>query len=90
MIGDGARVARARGALGVDVGADLVLLDVEGCYVHLDGIGRAVWALLQAPTTVEEVVARLCADYDVSEDACRSDVVTLLEDLDRRGLVDLG
>jgi hypothetical protein len=69
-------------------GEAVILVLVSGTYFSLNAVGTVIWRLLQEPRTVQEICETIVRDYDVSEDRCRADVFRLLEDLERRGLID--
>ena len=83
-------VVASPGQLSTTLAGEVVILDVErGTYFGLDGVGARVWELLKAPRPVAEIVDRLAPEYDVSRDTLDADVRELLEDLARRGLIDV-
>jgi len=59
-------------------------------YLGLNDVGRRVWSLLPpACTTLDDLVAQLAQEYpDASPEVIRSDVLELLEDLERNGLLE--
>lgn len=67
---------------------ELVVMDTQsGTYYGLNAVGARMVALLQQYGTVEETVKALCAEYDAGADRIRADVVRLVDELERRGLV---
>lgn len=83
-------VVRSDDAIAAPLGRDLAMMDVErGKYFVLDDIGNAVWAALEAPRPVSELVDDLHARYDVTRERCEEDVVVLLETLREKGLVSI-
>ena len=62
----------------------------EEVYLGLNEVGRRIWSLLPpACLTLDDLVAQLASEFpDAPPDVIRSDVVELLEDLDRNGLLD--
>lgn len=89
-ISDATTVVVARDVLASELGAELVMLNLaDGIYYGLDGVGAAVWKLVQTPVTVAVICQELIAAYDVDPELCRADVLKLLTDLSSRGLVDV-
>lgn len=75
--------------VGTQVEDQLVMIDIEaGDYVALNGTATAVWNALEAPVSIEAIVAGLRADYDVPEDQCRASVERILGELQTKNLVD--
>ena len=71
-----------------DLSGEVVILGMrEGAYFGVDAAGARIWALLQAPRRLRDVVATLVAEYEVPAEQCASDVLVFVEDLAERGLV---
>lgn len=71
------------------VGNQTVVADLRsGCYLGLDEVATAVWALVEDHATRGAIVDRVHAEYDVPRDVLERDVDRLLEDLLRRRLVE--
>lgn len=70
------------------VAGESVLLDLEsGCYYGLDEVGTRMLELVRDEGGVEKVVAAIVAEYDVTEDRVRTDLMDLLAKLEEHGLV---
>lgn len=81
-------VARSPGLMDAEVGRDVVLMSVErGSYFALDPVAAAVWRRLESPVAVRALCASLHEDYDVSPEACLTDVLRFLEQLREAGLL---
>jgi hypothetical protein len=73
-----------------DLADEAVLLDLEsGVYYGLDPVGARIWQLVQAPTTVGAVREAIVAEFDVAPERCERDLLALLRDLARAGLLDV-
>ncbi len=80
---------RSSNALFADVGDDIVALNVEkGRTYGMENVAASVWALLDRPTTLEQLSTKLVERYDVELDDCRREVAWLLGQLEREGLVE--
>lgn len=72
-----------------DFEGESVILDLkDGVYYELNEVAARVWELIQEPASVQNVLDTLVAEYDVTLGECEADVVTLLEDMVLRGLVE--
>lgn len=72
-----------------DLGGERALLDMKsGEYFTLNRTGAAIWAALQTPQSLDELVALVSDRFDVSTELCRRDVESLLRSLDEAGLLD--
>jgi pyrroloquinoline quinone biosynthesis protein D len=70
-------------------GEATILLDIDsGEYFELKDVGADVWARCQGDQTIDEIVQGLAGQWDVSRAVLEADVVELLTDLHRAGLID--
>jgi hypothetical protein len=66
-----------------------VILDLKsGIYYGLDEVGARIWALLQEPRQVNEILNALLEEYDVDLPRCEIDLIGLLRQLRAVGLVE--
>lgn len=73
-----------------DLAGEKVMVDFEtGKYLLLKGVANDIWDLLSSTNTSEEIVTKLLAEYEVTEDVCRTEVVAFLEKLEGFGFVKL-
>ena len=74
----------------VQVDGERVLLDLEeGIYYGLNPVGARIWEEIQEPTSVEKITAAITAEYDVGSEKCLEDVISLLQDLEENGLIEI-
>lgn len=67
-----------------------VLLNVaSGIYYTLNEAGSLVWDQVQMPVTVEAVCDAVQKKYRIDADRCERDVLSLIKDLDRVGLISI-
>lgn len=67
-----------------------VLLNLKtGVYLGLDPVGTRVWQLLETHSLLSEILAALLVEYEVPEERCAQDLVALVADMERQGLVTL-
>ncbi len=72
-----------------DLGGEGVLLHLAtGRYYGLDEVGTRTWDLLMATGRLAEVFRTLAAEYDVSADRLRQDLLAFVDQLCDRGLVE--
>jgi len=66
----------------------VVILHVEADrYYNLNELGAEVWQLIQQPLMVAEIVERITATHEVDPARCEADIVALLQDMSRAGLI---
>jgi hypothetical protein len=67
---------------------EALVVDPRTRSVHLlNPTATRIWDLLEAPRTVEELVAILGQEFDAPEDVLRTELATLLVELETKGLV---
>jgi len=62
-------------------GSAVIISPAESVMHELNGTGSVVWRMLDGQTTVEQIAARLCTEFDVSEETALQDTSSLLEEL---------
>jgi hypothetical protein len=83
-------VVASRGQVSTELDDGVTILGLhDGVYYGLDGVGARIWQLIQAETTVDEVLGRLLSEYDVDPARCEQDLFSLIRDLLERGLVEV-
>ena len=89
-MGAATRVAAARDQVSVEVDGEAVILNLaDGVYYGLDPVGARVWALMEQPRTVAELVDAVVAEWEVDAPTAERDLLDLLADLAERGLVEV-
>lgn len=84
------RIGAAQDQVSADLGGETAILNLTtGVYYGLDAVGNWIWQQIQEPTTLQEVLDRLLAEFDVDPARARQDLIRLLGELDREGLVEL-
>jgi hypothetical protein len=56
-------------------------------YYGLNRVGRRIWELLEEPTTVAALCARLVREFDVAPERCADEVLGFLGSLIQDGTV---
>jgi len=83
-------VRQRPGTLCREIDGEAVLLDTEaGIYFGLNEVGTRAWALIGPGARLGAVCDGLLADYDVDEARGWQDLVQLVGDLARHGLVEI-
>ncbi len=72
------------------LGDEVVILELAtGQYYGLEGIGPAVWKLIQQPARVRDVRDEIVRSFEVDESVCERDLLSLLEDMISRQILEL-
>lgn len=81
-------LSRREGLMTADMNGSAVMMDVvTGKYYNLGAVGGRIWELLEEPMTLAALVKKLTAEYDVSAEQCRTDILPFLNTLLERGLL---
>lgn len=84
------RLARRRDRPAQLLQGDLVILNPDwGEYQVLRGTGRRAWELLDRAGTLKGLCSLLAAEYGITPEQCRADVVPFLEELHGLGLLEV-
>ena len=59
----------------------------EGVYYGLNSVGACVWRQLQGTCNLEQIIAAVMAEFEVSRERCTADVCELLHDLQEHQLI---
>lgn len=85
---DNTILSRRPGLMTADMNGSAVMMDVmTGKYYNLGEVGGRIWELLEEPTDLAALVGKLTAEYDVTADRCRADILPFLEKLVKQGLL---
>jgi Coenzyme PQQ synthesis protein D (PqqD) len=72
------------------VGDELVMMSTEtGNYVGLTDVGARIWELLETPQELGCLFSKLLQEFDVSAEACRTDVDAFIVELAKHGAISL-
>ena len=81
-------VVRSDGFIDAEIDNEVVALNIEtGTCYGLNRVGSRIWGFLAAPTQINEICARLVAEYNVESSECATQVLDLLEQLRAEGLI---
>ena len=90
MIAMDTTVVAAKRQLSCDLSGEAVILNLQsGMYYGLNTVAARVWDLVQSPRTIVEVRNTILAEYDVTEERCEGELLSLLEEFASKGLIEL-
>jgi hypothetical protein len=82
-------VVATKDQIGCNLGGEEVVLDLSsGVYYGLNSVASRVWALVQKPIAVGEIIETILAEYDVDKAECEDAVRKLLAEMREHGLVE--
>ncbi len=83
-------VAPVKDQVSCALDGDTVILHLgSGTYYGLNDVGSTIWNLIQEPRTIEEIHDRLLQEYEADAGECERDLLNLLDDLSKAGLVEI-
>jgi hypothetical protein len=84
------RVKISDNTLFQELSGEAVLLELSrGVYYGLDEVGTRIWNLLGEGRSLQETVAVLVDEYDVSDSQGADDVLRLVKELEERRLLEI-
>jgi hypothetical protein len=88
MKGTDVVVRQADDLLTTTVDGDLLGMSIErGVCYGFNAVATRSWELLAEPHTIDSLCARLVAEFDVGEQACREQMEAFVGELQREGLI---
>ncbi len=73
-----------------EVGGEAVLLNLASeSYFGLNAVGTRIWALLGQNNSLQHAFEALCAEYEAEPAQLESDLLHLVDDMAKAGLVQL-
>jgi hypothetical protein len=83
-------VVAIKGQVSCDLRDEAVILHVDdGVYYGLNSVGARVWKMVQEPTTAGKIRDDLLAEYEVERSRCERELITLLQEMSDRGLIEM-
>ena len=74
--------------IATDMDGDTVMMSIErGEYYGISGVGSRVWELLEQPVTLADIIAIICAEFDIDQATCQTDMEQFLSELQSLELV---
>lgn len=84
------KIVVSKDVVSCDLGGETAMLDMkEGVYYGLNEMGTIIWDLIQKPITIQEIIDKILAEYDVDEETCYSDLTELVQEMLDNGLVEI-
>jgi hypothetical protein len=72
------------------LGEEAVILSLDNSvYYGLDPVGARIWTLLKGERTVKELIEILLGEYEVEPERLEPDLLRLLGELQREGLIEV-
>lgn len=76
------RITRSPDLVATEMDGDIVMMHIKsGQYFGISGVGPRIWALLEQPTTLDELTSAIVNEYVVDEQTCRTDIQVFVKAL---------
>ena len=73
-----------------DLSGEAAILNLKtSTYFGLNTVGASIWKLVREPKTVSQIRDAIIQEYDVEPDRCEHDILQLLQELSRHGLIEI-
>jgi hypothetical protein len=70
------------------VGDEIIILNMEtGDYLGLNAVGASIWEQIQEPRTVQHIIDKLIAEYDIDSKTCTTETLSYLVKINQLGLL---
>ena len=81
-------VSRKAGFIEAEIDGEVVALNIEqGICYGLNQVGSRIWHLLETPSRIGDLCETLLSEYSVDPADCERQVLELLEDLCKEGMI---
>ena len=81
-------ITRTPSVLSSQIEDEVVMMSLEeGMYYNLNALGSSVWTMLETPHTLNQIVEKLMAEYEVDKTTCLTQTKAFLESLAERNLI---
>lgn len=81
------KITRHSDILSAEIGGEAVMMSIEkGAYFGLNPIATRIWDLIDQPQSIDELIAVISEEYDVSDEQCAADVQEFVADMLARGI----
>ena len=90
MISERSTVVVTKDQVSADLSGEAAILNLKtSTYFGLNTVGASIWKLIQEPKTVSQIGDAITQEYDVEPDRCEHDILELLQDLSKNGLIEI-
>ncbi len=84
------RLVVSKDQVSADLSGEAVVLGMHnGVYYGLDAVASRIWALLQEPRQLADVVSVIESEFEVTHERAAADLIAFASELATHGLVDV-
>ena len=86
ILGD--KIIQQPGNIVSDMDGEKVILNIEnGKYYNLGEIGGYIWELIDKPISINDLVKKIIAEYEVNAEECERQILSFCSELYSEGLI---
>src|SRR5512136_1165031 len=90
IISERSTIIVTKDQVSADLSGEAAILNLKtSSYFGLNTVGASIWKLVQEPKTVSQIRDAIIQEYDVEPDRCEHDILELLQELSRHGLIEI-
>jgi hypothetical protein len=81
-------VARSKQVAARMLGGEMMIMSPRDTTLfNLNDVGSVIWESADGKTPLDDIVARLCAEFDVAPEVARQDAETFIHELTEHGIM---
>jgi len=90
IISERSTVVVTKDQVSADLSGEAAILNLKtSTYFGLNTVGASIWKLIQEPKKVAEIRDAIIEEYDVEPDRCEHDILEILQELSKHGLIEV-
>lgn len=83
------RIAKSDGSIEANTGSEVLIMRVDsGCYFSMDGVAKGIWAAIDGPTPIRQIIDEQIKAYDSDSQLTESETLAFLSDLLEHKLIE--
>ena len=90
IISERSTIVLTKDQVSADLSGEAAILNLKtSTYFGLNTVGASIWKLVREPKTVSQIRDAIIQEYDVEPDRCEHDILELLQELSKHGLIEI-
>jgi hypothetical protein len=90
IISERSTIVVTKDQVSADLSGEAAILNLKtSTYFGLNTVGASIWKLVREPKTVSQIRDAILQEYDVEPDRCEHDIMELLQELSKHGLIEI-
>ncbi len=90
IISERSTIVVTKDQVSADLNGEAAILNLKtSTYFGLNTVGASIWKLVREPKTVNQIRDAIIQEYDVEPDRCEHDILELLQELSKHGLIEI-